>query len=233
VRSIGKQIGIGEAVALDPFPDMDGDGCGEHRSGGDRRMELAVFPARVDAGGKTTQEGSVERSPGIAPVEPSEVDADKMRNNSAGDHVTGQRTRVPPPEREQPLHAGARQQAFSIGPDVLEEQIAEDDMFNAPSLYAGACFRKSGFVSFIGARVWKFYTDERKSKRGCLSRQQNRSHAMHGDAVIGCVNRRDDPDNFCYTLTSRFEDRVGAILAGAPGDERLGRADNHALCFSL
>ena len=61
----------------------------------------------------------------------------------------------------------------------------------------------------------------------------NRSHAMHGNAVIGCVNRRDDPDNFCYTLTSRFEDRVGAILAGAPGDERLGRADDHALCFSL
>ena len=64
-------------------------------------------PARVDASGKTTQEGSVERSPGIAPVEPLEIDADEMRNDSAGDHVAGQRTRVAPPEREQPLHAGA------------------------------------------------------------------------------------------------------------------------------
>ena len=136
------------------------------------------------------------------------------------------------PQCRHPIPLSPNEKTASERRRFQGEQIAEDDVFNTLSLDSGACFGKSGFVSFIGARVWKLYTDERKSKRSCLPRQQNRSHAMHGDAVIGCVNRRDDPDNFCYTLTPRFEERVSAILAGTPGDERLGRADNHALyCF--
>ncbi len=147
---------------------MDGDRRREHRSGADCRMELAVFPARVDASGKTPQEGSVERSPGIAPVEPLEIDADEMRNDSAGDHIAGQRTRVPPPQRKQPLHAGARQQAFAVAPDVFKEQIAENNVFNALRLYAGACIHELGFIGLIGTRAWKLHAGERQSERGRL-----------------------------------------------------------------
>ena len=49
-----------------------------------------------------------------------------------------------------------------------------------------------------------------------MPRQQTRSHAVHGDAVIGRVDRGKDPYDLCYALAPRFKKRVRAILPGAP-----------------
>ena len=132
-------------------------------------MELAVLAAWVDAERETAEEGKVELLPGIARVEPLGIDADQMRNDPAGDHVVRQRTGVASPQRKHPLHAGTRQHAFAIGPDVFEEQVAENDMFNALRLDADAGIQELGFVNLIGAGVWKLHADERKSERGCLA----------------------------------------------------------------
>ena len=120
------------------------------------------------------------------------------------------------------LHAGTHQQAFAIGPDVFEEQVAENDMFNALRLDADASVQESGFVNLIGAGVWKLHSDERKSERGCLPRQQTLPHAMHGDAIIGRVDCSDDPYDLGNALPARFEERVCTVLPGTPGYERLG-----------
>ena len=157
--SIRNDIGIDEAIALDSFPDMHGNGRREYRPGRDHRMELAVLATRVDATWETAQETRVEQSPGIAPIEPLEIDADQMCNDPAGDHLARQRTGVAPPQRKYPLHAGTRQQAFAIGPDVFEEQVAENNMFNALRLDAEACIHESRFISLIGAGVWKLHAD--------------------------------------------------------------------------
>ena len=61
-----------------------------------------------------------------------------------------------------------------------------------------------------------------KSERCRLPRQQTRSHAVHGDAVIGRVDRGKDPYDLCYALAPRFKKRVRAILPGAPRYEDFG-----------
>lgn len=95
--STRNDIGIDEPVALDGFPGMYGDGRREHRSCGDHRMELALLAARIDILWETAQKGRVKLSPGIAWVEPSEIDADQMGSDPAGDHVVRQRMGVAPP----------------------------------------------------------------------------------------------------------------------------------------
>ena len=141
--------------------------------------ELAVFPRtgrrqREDHSGG--QRRTVARhSSGRAVGDPRRRDAQRFCWRSCRWPTNACRAA----RAEQPLRAGAPAGLLDRS-GCPEEQIAEDDVFNALSLDAGACFRKSGFVSFIGARVWKFsQMDERQSKRGCLLRQQNRSHAMH------------------------------------------------------
>jgi len=138
-------------------------------------------------------------------------------DQSARDHVLGAA-----PQRKHSLHAGTHQQAFAIGPDVFEEQVAENDMFNALRLDADASVQETGFVNLIGAGVWKLHSDERKSERGCLPRQQTLPHAMHGDAIIGRVDRSDDPYDLGNALPARFEERICTVLPGTPGYERLG-----------
>ena len=123
------------------------------------RTASSIKVTRVDGATIYVERVEVEQSPGITPIEPLEIDADQMCNDPAGDHLARQRTGVAPPQRKYPLHAGTRQQAFAISPDVFEEQVAENNMFNALRLDAEACIHKSRFISLIGAGVWKLHAD--------------------------------------------------------------------------
>ena len=169
----------------------------------------------------------------VSEDELARVEARIRRINPTGDHLVRQRMGVAPPQRKHTLHAGTHQQAFAIGPDVFEEQVAENDMFNALRLDADASVQELGFVNLIGAGVWKLHSDERKSERGCLPRQQTLPHAMHGDAIIGRVDRSNDPYDLGIALAPRFEERVCTVLPGTPGHKRLGYAGGHGLYFNL
>lgn len=58
------------------------------------------------------------------------VEADDVRLEASGDELTRQRGPVAPPERESAAPTTSRKPLFPVGADVLEEEVAEDNLFD-------------------------------------------------------------------------------------------------------
>jgi hypothetical protein len=68
-----------EPIALHTLPGDDGNFTVEHGAGMDERMELSIFAAWVDAGGKVSQKLFVEVAPDKFRRELPGIDADQPR----------------------------------------------------------------------------------------------------------------------------------------------------------
>ena len=84
------EIGENEAISLQDFANLDADGLPEARAVVHKRMELAVFAARVDAGRQVGQELGVEITAGEFGGEHIRVDACDFRAEAGSDHGRGQ-----------------------------------------------------------------------------------------------------------------------------------------------
>ena len=58
------EVSVGEAVALNDFASPECEGHGEHGSGVDAGVELAVLAAGIDGGREIAEEGVVEVAAG-------------------------------------------------------------------------------------------------------------------------------------------------------------------------
>src|ERR687892_1481675 len=74
----GEEVGEREALAEHALADAAGDAAVEAGTRMDERVELAVLPAGVDAGGQGPEEPGVVLAAGKRGVEPSRIDADDV-----------------------------------------------------------------------------------------------------------------------------------------------------------
>ena len=79
-----EKIGEDETVARDDFTDIDGNGKREHRAGAGERVELAVFAAGIDGGGKIGEKLFVKGAAGEADVEFFRVDTGEIGAEAPG-----------------------------------------------------------------------------------------------------------------------------------------------------
>ena len=93
-------------------------------------MELAVLAARIHAGGEIVEQPLVEPSPGERTVELPRIDARDDRLKARGDELARETGRVPVPEWKAGSLGEGGQTVFAVGPDILEEQVAERDRFD-------------------------------------------------------------------------------------------------------
>ena len=99
-------------------------------------MELAALAAGINRRWKVCQQRRVELTPGKLGAEPIGVYAGQDGAEPGGDKVARQPSRLQSPEREEWRPAERWQDAFPVGPDVLEEEIAEREVTYAGVLVA-------------------------------------------------------------------------------------------------
>src|SRR5262249_51709758 len=119
------QVAKDEAIALDDLSSLAGDRLDKDRPRMDKRVELAVFAAGIDAGRQLCDQPFVVGSPGEGGVEPARIDADERRLEARVEKLSRKRGGVLSPEWEEPALAGRGEPLLAVGANVLEEQVAE------------------------------------------------------------------------------------------------------------
>jgi len=135
-----------------------------HRRGSTGRklpQQLLVIPAAGELGGSL-----------------GGVDAGDDRAQTLRDHVGGEFGGGPTPQREHGGDAGALQGLFSVGADVFEEQVPEDQPLGAGLPRRRRAFSHPLLVDVIGARPGQCNDVQRQTQRIGLSLQQVPAHPV-------------------------------------------------------
>src|SRR5450755_1200412 len=119
-RSSRQQIGKNESIPLYNLPSPHRYLRPEHRPRIRKRVELAVFPARIDAARKRPEQFPVKAPSRKPAIELSRIDARQKRRQAARDHIFGQLPRLFPPQRENREHPAARKLLFPVRPNILQ-----------------------------------------------------------------------------------------------------------------
>src|SRR2546421_9215475 len=147
-----QEIREHEAVTLDDLSADDLDGVAEPRGVERERVELASFTARVDGRRKILQVGAIELSTGERRLQLPRIDAGDAGADARVQHLGRERARVAQPEGEDRSDAGLGQPCLAVGPDVFEEQVAEDDLVDAFGPTPGETRRHAALVLVVRAR---------------------------------------------------------------------------------
>ena len=79
--------------------------------------------------------------------------------------------------------------------------------------------RHGGFVGLVGAGVGDAHDRERKAGRLGLRLEQRAPHRVHRHAVVGLVERGEEPHDLHVLLLAQNVEGEGAVLAAAPGEQ--------------
>ena len=216
-----RHVGEDEAVARDDLARHGADRAGEHRAAGDAGVELPVLAAGIDPRRQIREERGVESPRGEGRGKPPRIHADDRRLEAGGDHARGERGGVAAPERKLRRDAGTRELPFAVGAHVLEKEVSEHDPRDAVGPRGR---RRAGHRAFV-VRV-----DARAAGSTPCGR------AAPGPRPVGrgpprgrrASRRGRSPDvsvvrSPTISTSPRSPDdvqREGAVLAGAPRDER-------------
>src|SRR5262249_38263737 len=141
---------------------------------------------------------------------------DDMGDNASRNHFMSELRRVPLPKRKETAHSGCLELSFAVGTDVLEKEVAKDDMSNLLGAQLGECLSHSSFVHVVWAWTRYWNLGRRQAKRCDLSIQQGAPHAVHSHPVVPRIDGGHDTGNVREPKTPRLEDREGAVLPRTP-----------------
>src|SRR5215471_15725101 len=85
-----KQVGVPEAVALDTLTCANWNFTAEHRAGVDKRMELAIFAARINVGREISQELLIEIAACKFRRKLFGINADQFGAEASANHIARQ-----------------------------------------------------------------------------------------------------------------------------------------------
>ena len=128
--------------------------------------------------------------------------------------------RVAPPQREHASEPRVGELGFSVGADVGEEEIPEDDVRDTVGGRGCEGVRHCLLVHLVWAGIRDLHPGERQADRGRLCLEQGLPNAMHGHPLEGPRHRREEAHDLDVAGPAHFVQRVGCILAAAPRDER-------------
>src|SRR5262249_10156804 len=180
--------------------------------------------ARIDAGRQTGEQRAIVDAAREAGRQGARIDASENGGKSGVYHLRGKSCGGTLPERKDRREAGAGELALAIGADVFEKRIAEryvGYVRGARPLDQRAYRR---LILRVRARMRDRHLPERRAARRRLPLEHRRRHRVHGDAIEGLVDGGHQTDDFAFTLLAQHVQRPGAVLAAAPGEERLGAA---------
>ena len=191
-------------------------------------MEFAVLPTGIGGRGQLAQQLVVEGPPGEGRIELRGVDATDHRGYPGAQHVAGQCGGVAAPQQEHRLEAGSLEFLLPVGPDVGQEQIAERHPGDTLFVGGGDDRGHRRLVLLVAARPRNVGLVQRQVNGLRLSQQQFPAHPMHCDPVRTGVDGADQPDDIDLGLFPQHRQGESAVLAGAPGEQRL-RPDHATL----
>ena len=182
-------------------------------------MELAVLGTGVHAGRQIRQQRGIEPPAGKARRQLARIDAGDVGLEPAGDHAARERTGLDPPQREQRRNPRPGELLLAVAADVLQEQIAERHGLDTLCGLPGHERAHDTLVLLVWAGIGDLQHMQRQSGRLCLGLDQRPADAMHGDAIEGGVDGRDQPDHVHLPLLAQDVQRPGRVLARAPAQQ--------------
>ena len=216
-RLFGQHVGEHESVSFDDLAAMDGEGAGEDGGFVDESVKLAVFAAWVDTGGQSFEEWEIEIAAGEGLGQFGGIDAGDFGFHAGVDHVAGELRGGKSPEGKQRFDARAPELAFAIIADVLQEEVAEGHGGNRLGGGALPDVAHALLVLGVRARGREFHHPQREASQLGLGLDQRAADGMHGHAVGGGIEGRDERGDTNVRLLAEPVQRPGAVLAAAPG----------------
>jgi len=142
-------------------------------------VELAIFAAGIDIGRQRAQQVVVEAPAGEAAIQLARIDRDEMGEEARSDHVGGQFACVTSPQREDSGHSGGREPFLAIGPDVLQEQVAEYDVPDTTGFDPVDRVSHARFVNLVRAWARERHFQARQTESLHLPVKDGGAHPVH------------------------------------------------------
>ena len=154
-----------------------------------------------------------------------------MRDDARAEHVLGEGAGLGAPQGKHGLEPGVDQPGFTIGADVLEEEVAKDHALDA--LAAGVLDEGAHalLILGVGTRVGQLDDGQGQVEGASLAAQELDADAVHGDALDLGVDRRQQSDDLEGGILAGEVEGVGAVFAAAPAHQGLG-SESHALILA-
>ena len=122
-----EKIAEGEAFAVHDFAVLYRDGTAEDGTGENESVEFAVFAAGIHSGWEVGEKGGREFPAREAVVEFFGIDADGYGTKAERAEFTSEFAGFAFPDRKKGMHVEAREVAFAVFAQVLEEDVTESD----------------------------------------------------------------------------------------------------------
>jgi hypothetical protein len=146
------KIGKYQSFPFHNLADRDPYFRAEHRSCVRECVELPVFTARIDTWGKSRQKIGIKPPPGKSTIKPSGINARQKSRQAPCDHLFGKSACLAPPQRKDRIHPARGHLFFPVRSNILQEEIAENDMPNSFILGLRHCLTHLPLVDFVWAR---------------------------------------------------------------------------------
>jgi hypothetical protein len=141
-------------------------------------VKLAVLAARIDAVGKIRQQLRIEFAARECRRQFFQIDGGKIGLQAARHHRLRQWQCRALPEWKHRRDAGACKLLFAIGPDIGQEQIAEDDVGDAVPAGAGDGLAHARLVDLVRTGIGDRHDARRQAGRLTLRQQDLLPHAV-------------------------------------------------------
>ncbi len=186
-------------------------------------MEFAVFAAGIHFNWHFAQQVTIKSATCEAAVHPPGIDARQVGTKASGKHFLSQLPRIFSPEWEDGRHSAGGEMLLTVGANVLEKEIAENNVPHA--FLPRACHRLAHrlFVKFVGTwRRYRHLHQSQSSRRG-LCFEQALPNGLHRHPVVRAIHRCEQRHHVEVPRLSDYVKSPGAVFAATPGEPCLFR----------
>ncbi len=186
-------------------------------------MKFAVFAAGIHFSWHFTQQVSIESATCETAVHPPGIDARQVGTKASGNHFLSQLPRIFSPEWEDGRHSASCEMLLTVGANVLEKEIAENNVPHAFLPRARHRLAHRLFVKFVG--TWRRYRHlhQSQSSRCGLCFEQALPYGVHRHAVVRAIYRCEQRHHIELAGLPHHVQGPGAVLAATPGEPCLFR----------
>lgn len=181
-------------------------------------MELASFTARIYASREPIEEDVFVVAPDERRIELSRIDTDEGCSKIVRDKAAREMLRIHPPEWEDAAFARPGEERLAVAANVLQEEIAESDLFHTVELSGRQSAQPTLLVKVVRTAGRNCYDNERQRQFFGLPLDQSAANAVHAHAlVLGC-NRCDERSGLDTVQFPQSPQRERGVFAPTPGE---------------